>query len=1274
MIPNYLSPYYETLRGDDDLSMEPYRPEGKPNPPPQSSRPKDPKPACPIAKTITKFLPDDLFHKGLAKFLPQPNDPLMNKKILLDAVFPAISQLLVDHGKFEWSLRPRTFALLWMLGVPDKMDTFVAEGRTDHYLPYSEGNLPDIIKGSSQRSSFLNLQSVVRCRREEDLSGLEEGGHHVHLPGHADAYFHSLEVLGTGRFAQVDKVYSRRTLKTYALKQIHRGQSVLEDKFQLASFEKELQSLKAISHRHVVKLVGSYTDSTALGLIMCPVANMDLHQYLNSVDVDPDLRKKSLRSFFGCLVTALAYIHQKNIRHKDIKPNNVLVKGGQVLLADFGTSRICLDGHLTTNGESKEGTPRYWAPEVMEGADRNTASDIWSLGCVFLEMATTLFGYTHSEMLAFYSQNGTENYRTICLNAPATRLWVAKLRGSGAAFDSPVLDWTEWMLQEKPNDRPTAAQVRGRILDTETEFEYICHHCALSNGFEHSESLDSGTMMTASPPAGVRRQLLDSTEAESSSDNPEAVDSESVSESTGSSTLLDHQLLDPDDQRSQEPLTKAEQDTATDNEAKEVVKESPAPPTPELIIVEPERVEPEKPYKRHVTFATEDDIEVIELDSEAESVEEIQSERFIGLAEDQRPLPSSSSEIDPDDIFNKDEAFIAPEAIKPPPFHHRDCLPLPEASLVPSYILAGTNHLSQREMHDSRRSAATSNIFVYGRLMFPSVLHAVAARATEGAYSPGLQRRLVLNSDDWAKANLSVQRATELMTPARLSGYMRWKPEGFDCAVIQKSFEPHQSQDGVVGFLISGVTREALRYFDLLFASTERNLDKMRPESSDERFRDQSDTESLLQRQSVDVQVELNTGEITTVHAHTYVWRYPPINPTKFVDGKPVKTYDPQWRYGDANTPWDESEFVDGRLFQGMLNAQLSARREEQALATRMKMSYALVGDILCRAILAGDVRELTRLLKTRQDPNALCRVYGSPLQASIAVGNEDMVQLLLDNKADVNAKGGRYGTPLIAAAFASRKAITRLLLRKGADVFATHPMHVNALYQAIGHSDYAIAEMLLEHAAWLVEDWGEVCDLAEETGDTEIESLLRAYDVREIHRRYLLARPGKRFVSIADRPSYRTIAGAVLRKGMAVQGMSGNWKGRKGVAVMVAALNAGASIEVIPLLRRTVGPLKAVVDALKEGDRIEELKYRKALESGDLYSDAEDWSASEGEDTPGESEDEYQERKRRPDREKEKEGDRERKKEKEYDREIKKGTGRREEGRTRESSPPRRR
>jgi tRNA A-37 threonylcarbamoyl transferase component Bud32 len=351
----YVSPWYYSVNGNEDGITEPPR-----------------KPSKTFTDRIKKdyegrkFIPESLLRTCLEKFLPKPDDLLADKHVVRDAVIPEISQLLVDYGKPDWSLLPRTFSILWILGIPDKLDAFVAQGQTDLYLPYSEGNLPDAIKGSNLRQKFLKLQRIVQCRHE-NIEALEDGGKHLFLPGNADNYFYSMQTLGQGRFAKVDEVRSWLTTKIYARKQIMRGESALKDRAHLTAFEKELKSLKTLSHHHVVQLVGSYTDSMSLSIIMSPVADMDLHMYLNSDRIDPDHRKRMLRSFFGCLTTALAYIHDKNVRHKDIKPNNVLVNGDRVLLSDFGTSRICLDGSMTTNGE-QQGTPRYWAPEVGDGA------------------------------------------------------------------------------------------------------------------------------------------------------------------------------------------------------------------------------------------------------------------------------------------------------------------------------------------------------------------------------------------------------------------------------------------------------------------------------------------------------------------------------------------------------------------------------------------------------------------------------------------------------------------------------------------------------------------------------------------------------------------------------------------------------------------------------------------------------------------------------------------------------------------------------------------
>lgn len=145
------------------------------------------------------------------------------------------------------------------------------------------------------------------------------------------------------------------------------------------------------------------------------------------------------------------------IRHRDIKPQNVLVKGDRVLLTDFG---IALDWeHLsrsTTTADSGK-TWLYAAPEVARYEKRNTSSDIWSLGCVFLEMITVLKGESVVNMRNFFNER-KENYRFYA-NIAYIPEWIDKLRGRGLPTDDKPLEWVAQMLQETPDLRPTAAKL-----------------------------------------------------------------------------------------------------------------------------------------------------------------------------------------------------------------------------------------------------------------------------------------------------------------------------------------------------------------------------------------------------------------------------------------------------------------------------------------------------------------------------------------------------------------------------------------------------------------------------------------------------------------------------------------------------------------------------------------------------------------------------------------------------------------------------------------------
>ncbi|KAF2840454.1 kinase-like protein [Patellaria atrata CBS 101060] len=168
--------------------------------------------------------------------------------------------------------------------------------------------------------------------------------------------------------------------------------------------EKEISILKSLNHCHIIAFVGSYITDEQFAILLYPVAKYNLWDFMRAVshynqgplttNNIPHKNVESLKSYFACLCQALLYLHNlpNPIRHRDIKPENILVdQFGTVILTDFDISKEYPKGHTITTGQTRC-TVEYAAPEVVSGRDRDEKSDIFSLGCVFLEMITVILG------------------------------------------------------------------------------------------------------------------------------------------------------------------------------------------------------------------------------------------------------------------------------------------------------------------------------------------------------------------------------------------------------------------------------------------------------------------------------------------------------------------------------------------------------------------------------------------------------------------------------------------------------------------------------------------------------------------------------------------------------------------------------------------------------------------------------------------------------------------------------------------------------------------
>ena len=184
--------------------------------------------------------------------------------------------------------------------------------------------------------------------------------------------------IGKGSFSTIYKGYSTKNNKIYAIKEI-----TIDKKQSKSNVKRELNVLKTLDNTYIVKLHDVIIDTNYNNIyfILDYYPKGDFAKFLNH----KPLKEKYCRKYMKQLSQGLEYLLNKDILHRDLKPQNILLTNEfNIKITDFGFAKQIDKNSLIT---TLCGSPMYMAPEIINKQDYDLKSDLWSVGVILYEMA-----------------------------------------------------------------------------------------------------------------------------------------------------------------------------------------------------------------------------------------------------------------------------------------------------------------------------------------------------------------------------------------------------------------------------------------------------------------------------------------------------------------------------------------------------------------------------------------------------------------------------------------------------------------------------------------------------------------------------------------------------------------------------------------------------------------------------------------------------------------------------------------------------------------------
>lgn len=257
------------------------------------------------------------------------------------------------------------------------------------------------------------------------------------------------QLIGKGTFGRVYLGMNATTGEFLAVKQVEVNQKAAahdKDKIKemVQALDHEIDTMQHLEHANIVQYLGCERKEYSISIYL---------EYIPGGSVGSCLRKHGkfeesvVRSLTQQTLSGLQYLHQESILHRDLKADNILLDlDGTCKISDFGISKKSDDVYGNDITNSMQGSVFWMAPEVIRsnGQGYSAKVDIWSLGCVVLEMFAGKRPWSREEAVgAMFKLGNLQQAPPIPDDVQAT----ASVDGLNFMYDC---------FQVDPNDRPTA--------------------------------------------------------------------------------------------------------------------------------------------------------------------------------------------------------------------------------------------------------------------------------------------------------------------------------------------------------------------------------------------------------------------------------------------------------------------------------------------------------------------------------------------------------------------------------------------------------------------------------------------------------------------------------------------------------------------------------------------------------------------------------------------------------------------------------------------------